>query len=225
MLEDIKKIVCEQNIRLQKNNLVILTEGNVSQISLDRICIVIKPSGVEYGDLTPDKMVVVDLKGKVLEGNYRPSSDTSTHLEIYKKFPAIQAIVHTHSPYATIFAQMNKPIPCYGTTHADAFFGDIPVTRRLTEEEINKGYEFYTAQSIGEVMHPSFSPCVLVADHGPFVFGESAKEAVDRATILEKVAMMALLGKPEKSLPGLIARKHFNRKHGEDRYYGQDFLK
>lgn len=224
MLEDLKKTVCEENLRLQRSGLVILTEGNVSQIAPDRTCIVIKPSGVVYRDLTPDKMVVVNLKGNVLEGAYSPSSDTPTHLEIYKKFPDVKGIVHTHSPFATMFAQMRKPIPCYGTTHADAFFGDVPVTRRLTEEEIHNGYEFYTAQAIAEVLHPSFSACVLVADHGPFAFGSSAKEALDRACILEKVAMMAILGTPEAPLPGLIARKHFNRKHGEDRYYGQTRL-
>jgi L-ribulose-5-phosphate 4-epimerase len=221
MLEDLKALVCEQNKRLKREGLVILTEGNVSQISPDRTCFVIKPSGVEYDALTPEDMVVVNLKGEVLDGARKPSSDTPTHIEIYKKFPSVGGITHTHSPHATAFAQMRAPIPCYGTTHADAFWGDIPVTRRLSEKEIVEGYEFYTAQSIGEVLHNTFSPCVLVADHGPFCFGETAKESVDRACILEKVAMMALLGAPKESLPGLIARKHFNRKHGEDRYYGQ----
>jgi len=221
MLGDLKKIVCEQNKRLPREGLVILTEGNVSQISPDRTCIVIKPSGVPYDALTSEDMVVVNLKGIVLEGKHKPSSDTPTHLEIYKKFPAVGGITHTHSLHATTFAQIRKPILCLGTTHADAFWNDVPVTRRLTDKEIEEGYEYYTAQSIGEVMHSTFAPCVLVADHGPFAFGSDARESVDRACILEKVAHMALLGSQEESLPGAIARKHFNRKHGEDRYYGQ----
>ena len=221
MLEDLKILVCEQNKRLAKEGLVILTEGNVSQIAPDRTCFVIKPSGVPYETLAPEDMVVVNLKGRVLEGARKPSSDTPTHVEIYKKYGEVGGITHTHSPHATVFAQLRKPIPCLGTTHADAFWGDIPVTRRLTEKEVDEGYEFYTAVSIGEVLHNTFSPCVLVADHGPFCFGETAKESVDRACILEKVAAMALLGGPQEPLPGAIARKHFNRKHGEDRYYGQ----
>lgn len=221
MLEDLKALVCEQNKRLVREGLVILTEGNVSQISPDRTCMVIKPSGVSYETMQPDDMVVVNLRGDVLEGRRKPSSDTPTHLEIYKKFPNIGGITHTHSPHATVFAQRREPLPCYGTTHADAFWGEVPVTRRLTEQEINDGYEYYTAQSIGEVLNNTFSPAVLVADHAPFCFGETAKESVERACILEKVAMMALLGGPQEPLPGAIARKHFNRKHGENRYYGQ----
>lgn len=222
MLEDIKKIVCEENLRLAKEGLVILSEGNVSQISPDRKHFVIKPSGVEYKDLTPEKMVVVDMTGQVIEGNLRPSSDTLTHLEVYRKMPKVSGIAHTHSPFATIFAQMKKPIPCYGTTHADAFFEEVPVTRLLTEEEIFEDYEGNTGKSICEVVDPENARCILVAHHGPFTFGESAKQAVDHAAILEKVAMMASMGNYSGPVQhALLKYKHFYRKHGKDKYYGQ----
>jgi len=229
MLDDLKKRVCKENLRLQKSGLVILTEGNASQISDDRKYMVIKPSGVPYESLTPEKMVVLDMNGNIIEGKLKPSSDTPTHLEIYKKFEEVGGIVHTHSLYATMFAQMKKPIECFGTTHADAFYGDVPVTRHLTEEEINAGYELHTGKVISEVLQLEKSPCVLVASHGPFAFGGDAKQAVDYAYILEKVAMMAHMmayhGATQEPLPQWLLDKHFNRKHGKDRYYGQGTLK
>lgn len=224
MLEELKKIVYEQNVRLPKSNLVILSEGNVSQISEDRKYTCIKPSGVPYDQLMPNMMVLVDMQGKVVEGNLRPSSDTPTHLELYKSFPQIGGVVHTHSPFASIFAQTRKPILCYGTTHADAFYGNIPVTRQLTDEEIMKDYEVNTGKVISEVLNPERCCGVLVAHHGPFSFGKSAQEAVDHACILEKVATMALLATYDSPIPEALIKKHFYRKHGEGRYYGQKSL-
>ena len=223
-LTELKKEVCEQNCRLAKEHLVIITEGNVSQITPDRKHFVIKPSGVEYSDLTPEKMVIVDLLGNVVGGGMRPSSDTPTHAEIYRHFPEIKGIAHTHSPFATIFAQMKKSIPCYGTTHADAFLGDVPVTRSLVEDEIFVDFELNTGKVINEKLNPAEHRAILVAGHGPFTFGESAKSAVDHATILEKVAMMALLGTYDKPLQdSLLKSRHFHRKHGKGghKYYGQ----
>ena len=225
MLEDLKKKVCEENLRLLEGGLVILTEGNVSEMSPDRKFFVIKPSGVEYSELTPDKMVVVDLRGEVVEGNLKPSSDTPTHLEIYRQFPKIGGIAHTHSPFATIFAQMKKPIPCYGTTHADAFMNEVLVTRSLTEDEIFVDYEINTGKAIAEILDPENGRGILVAGHGPFAFGESAKLAVDHAHIMEKVAMMAILGNYEHPIQdALLKYRHFHLKHGkgEHRYYGQN---
>lgn len=220
-IKDLKIVVCEQNQRLAEAGLVIVTEGNVSQISPDRKFMVIKPSGVEYSDLTPDKMVAVDMGGKVIEGALRPSVDALTHLEIYKRYPHIGGITHTHSSFATIFAQMQKPIPCYGTTHADAFFGDIPVTRPLSDEEILGDLELHTSRVICEVLEKQNSACVLVASHGPFVFGRDAKDSVDHAAIVEQVAMMAILGQYEGPIKEALLKKHHLRKHGDNHYYGQ----
>lgn len=220
-LEDLKIIVCEQNRRLPEAGLVILTEGNVSQISSDRKFVVIKPSGVEYHALTPDQMVVVDMEGNMVQGSLKPSVDTPTHIEIYRKYPEIGGITHTHSSFATIFAQMQKPIPCYGTTHADAFFDEVPVTRTLTDEEITGNLEVHTAKVICEVLDQKNARCVLVASHGPFTFGKNAKESVDHASIAEQVAMMAILGQYQSPIQRALLEKHFNRKHGKDRYYGQ----
>ena len=222
--DELKKNVCGENLRLLAEGLVIVTEGNVSEISPDRKHFVIKPSGVDYDKLTPEKMVTVDLSGAVIEGDGNPSTDTPTHAEIYRKFPEVKGIAHTHSPFATIFSQMKKPIPCYGTTHADAFFEEIPVTRSLTEDEIFVDFELNTGKVIAEILKPSHHPAILVAGHGPFTFGESAKLAVDHAQILEKVAMMALLGKYDAPLQDAILKyRHFHRKHGsgEHKYYGQ----
>jgi L-ribulose-5-phosphate 4-epimerase len=220
MLKTIQQRVAQENLRLPKLNLVILTEGNVSEISPDRKYFVIKPSGVEYSDLTPAKTVAVDMKGKVMKGKLRPSTDMPTHLEIYKNFPEIGGIVHTHSPYATIFAQMQKPIPCYGTTHAD-LCGEIPVTRHLSDKEIKDDYEKNTGKAICEVLKKEFVPCVLVPGHGPFTFGKNAKEAVEHAQILEKIAMMTILGNHKTPLKRSLFKKHYNRKHGKNSYYGQ----
>lgn len=219
--EELKKIVCEQNQRLPGHGLVILTEGNVSQITPDRKHIVIKPSGVEYRELAPHKMVVVDMQGNVVEGDLRPSVDTPTVIEIYRRHPEISGIAHTHSSFATIFAQMHKPIPCYGTTHADAFYGDVPVTRPLTDEEIKEDLEIHTAKVISEILQARKARCILVASHGPFVFGSSAKDAVDHAAIVEQVAMMAILGEYKNPISEALLKKHHMRKHGDERYYGQ----
>lgn len=219
--EELKKNVCEQNKRLPKSGLVILSEGNVSQITEDRRYFAIKPSGVEYDDLTPEKMVIVDREGNTVESDLRPSTDTPTHLEIYRRFPEIGGITHTHSPFATMYAQMKKPIPCYGTTHADAFCGDIPVTRELTREEIFTHYELHTGKAIAEILDPLKNRCVLVASHGPFAFGKDAKEAVHHACILEKVAMMAILATPESPISDALIQKHHERKWGQNKYYGQ----
>lgn len=221
MHEDLKRRVCVANRRLETAGLVILTEGNVSEVTPDRKHCVIKPSGVEYRDLTPEKMVVVNMNGEAVEGKLLPSSDTPTHLEIYRRFPHVGGIAHTHSPFATIFAQTRKPIPCYGTTHADLCFGDIPVTRALTEAEIFGAYEMNTGNAIAELLAEHPHPCVLVASHGPFTFGASAKEAVDHAHALEKVAMMAALGEYKGPIHDALLKKHYFRKHGKDRYYGQ----
>lgn len=217
--------VCNENRRLFNEGLVILTEGNVSGISPDRTQVVIKPSGIPYARLKPESMVVVDLDGRVERGKLSPSSDTAIHLEIYRNFQEIGGIAHTHSPFATIFAQMKRPIPCYGTTHADAFFEDVPVTRSLIEDEIFVDFELNTGRVICERLDPKTHRAILVAGHGPFAFGETAEEAVDNALILEKVAMMALLGTYDAPLQDAILKyRHFHRKHGkgEHKYYGQE---
>lgn len=222
---ELKKEVCWQNLRLFEHRLVILTEGNVSQLSADRKYFGIKPSGVPYDELTPSKIIILDLSGRVVEGRGKPSTDAPTHAEIYRQKKGVAGIAHTHSPFATIFSQMSKTIPCYGTTHADAFSGEVPVTRLLTEEEILDDFEMNTGKIICEIIDESKHKAVLVSGHGPFAFGTYAKEAVDNALILEKVAMMAHLGTYEKPLQdSLLKHYHFNRKHGEGkhRYYGQD---
>lgn len=220
-LNELKVIVCEQNIRLKKDNLVILSEGNVSQITEDRKFVVIKPSGVLYEKLTPADVVVVDLSGRVVEGNFKPSVDTSIHLEIYKNFPGIFGICHTHTLYATTLAQAKKELPCYGTTHADNFNGTVPVTRDLTDEEIKNDYEKNTGKAISEVLNLEI-PAVLVASHGPFTFGNSAARAVDNMQVLEKVAKMAILRESPAPLSATLIMKHYYRKQGGGRYYGQN---
>lgn len=228
MLEKLKKEVLKANLDLVKLGLVTLTWGNVSGIDRSKGLIVIKPSGVEYNKLTTKNMVVVDLNGKVVEGKKRPSSDTPTHIELYKAFPEIGGITHTHSKYATIFAQACREIPCLGTTHADHFYGSIPVTRFLTEEEVNSDYELNTGEVIVErfeKINPVSMPGVLVAGHAPFSFGKNASESVRNGLILERVAEMALgtlqLNPDIKELPKYISEKHYKRKHGPDAYYGQ----
>ena len=220
-LNELKKIVCRQNIRLKEHNLVILTEGNVSQITEDRKYIVIKPSGVPYEKLQPEDMVVVDAEGRVIEGSFKPSVDTPIHLEIYKRFPAISGIAHSHSPYATIFAQAKKEIICYGTTHADNFNGSVPVARDLADSEIESDYEKNIAKTIAEVFNSEI-PAVLASGHGPFTFGSSSAQAVDNMQILEKVAMMAFSKEPDSPLNEILLKKHYYRKHGIDKYYGQN---
>ncbi|MDO8559896.1 MAG: class II aldolase/adducin family protein [bacterium] len=221
MLEAIKDRVWRACQRLVVVNLVIQTEGNVSERTPDGRFFVIKPSGVPYVELQPDHFVVVDLEGRVREGKLKPSTDTPTHLEIYRRRPDIGAICHTHSPYASAWAQMGTPLPCFGTTHADAFGGAVPVTRLLTPAEVVEGYERAIGRVIAEVL-PQTARAVLVAGHGPFSFGENGLEAVRYAEILEKVAMMATVNRPARPLPAHILHKHYDRKHGAGRYYGQE---
>lgn len=229
MLKELKEEVCAANLQLVKYRLVTLTWGNVSGISRSDGLIVIKPSGVAYEALEPKDMVVVDLSGKVVEGALQPSSDTPTHIELYKAFPEIGGVAHSHSKYATIFAQARKEIPCFGTTHADAFYGSIPVTRFLKKNEVEKNYELNTGKVIVERFREldfQAIPGVLVAGHAPFTWGRNAMEAVHNNLIVEVVAKMALhslaLNQKLKPLPDYILEKHYLRKHGPNAYYGQN---
>ncbi len=228
MLEELKKQVCEANLLLPKHGLVTFTWGNVSAIDRESGYVVIKPSGVEYDNLTPDKMVVVDLDGNVVEGDLNPSSDTPTHVYLYRNFADIGGVVHTHSTNATAFAQARSPITAYGTTHADYFYGDIPCTRELTAGETAGFYEENTGKVIVEAFKltdPNAVPGVVVANHGPFAWGKDAAEAVHNAVVMEEVARMAILMKTinpnTQPIPKYILDKHYNRKHGENAYYGQ----
>jgi len=230
MLEELKKEVYEANMLLPKYGLVTFTWGNVSGIDRERGLFVIKPSGVDYDKLTPDDMVVMDLEGNRIEGTLNPSSDTPTHLELYKKYPEIGGVVHTHSPEATSWAQAGRDIPLYGTTHADYFYGPIPCARSLTPEEIGGEYERNTGLVIIETfeqrgLNPMHTPGVLCKNHGPFTWGKDAREAVHNAVVLEEVARMAirteLLNPQVQPAPDSIRDKHFFRKHGENAYYGQ----
>lgn len=227
MLSELKAAVYDANLALKESGLVVLTWGNVSAIDREKGLVVIKPSGVDYATMTPDDMVVVDLLGNVVEGALRPSSDLPTHLELYRAFPDIQGVAHTHSRFATIFSQAGRDIEPYGTTHADAFFGAIPCTRRLTDAEIFGEYEKETGRVIVETFmdkDPMAIPAALVNCHGPFTWGKSAAEAVKHAIILEEVAMMAwhtaILGEPGDIGEALL-EKHYSRKHGPNAYYGQ----
>jgi L-ribulose-5-phosphate 4-epimerase len=228
MLESLKQQVCEANLDLVAQNLVTLTWGNVSGISDDRRYVVIKPSGVPYGEMRPEHMVVVDLDSNVAEGKLRPSSDTPTHVLLYKQFPAIGGITHTHSRCATIFAQARMDIPCYGTTHADHFFGPVPVTRALTKAEVEDAYEVNTGRVIVERfrgLDAASMPAVLVAGHAPFTWGRDAAQSVKNAIALEAVAQMALgvmqIRPDAPVLEPYVLSKHHQRKHGPDAYYGQ----
>ncbi len=226
--KDIKQRVYEANMRLLEENLITLTWGNASEIDRSRAIVAIKPSGVPYEMLKPEDIVVIDLEGNVVEGKYKPSSDTPTHLELYRKFPHIGGVVHTHSTYAVAFAQAKKPIKSLGTTHADTFYHEVPVTRDLKKDEIDNDYELNTGKVIAETFAArdyEATPGVLVAGHGPFVWGKDAKEAVDHAVILEKVAQMALLTyRINPDAPDIdpeLESKHYQRKHGKNAYYGQ----
>lgn len=230
MLEKLKQEVFEANLDLQKYGLVVFTWGNVSGIDRETEYVVIKPSGVPYETMTPEDMVVVDLDGNKIEGALNPSSDTPTHLELYRNFKEIGGIVHTHSKWATIWAQKGRGIPAYGTTHADYFYGEIPCTRDLSKKQIEEAYELETGKIIVERfenINPKFVPGVLVKSHGPFTWGKDAKEAVHNSVVLEEVAMMAwhteiLPYRAEtKELAEEIKTKHFMRKHGPNAYYGQ----
>ena len=230
MLEQLKEIVCKANLELPKYGLVTFTWGNVSAIDRKTGLVVIKPSGVEYDGMKPEDMVVVDLDGKVVEGKYKPSSDTPTHVALYKAFPALGGIVHTHSRWATTFAQAKVGIPALGTTHGDYFYGEIPCTRCMTPAEIAGEYEKETGNVIIETFQvkntdPAQVPAVLVASHGPFAWGKDAMEAVHNAVVLEEVAFMAL--NAIQLNPGIgpmqqeLLDKHYLRKHGANAYYGQ----
>ena len=229
MLEELKKLVCKANLELPKYGLVTFTWGNVSGIDRERGLVVIKPSGVEYGNMTPEDMVVVSLAtGERVEGKWKPSSDTATHLALYRAFPNIGGIVHTHSRWATSWAQTGRGIPAYGTTHGDYFYGEIPCTRKLTQAEIGGQYELETGKVIVETFagkQPDDVPAVLVHSHGPFVWGADPLKAVHNAVVLEELAFMAF--HTEAIMPGKepmqqeLLDKHYLRKHGKNAYYGQ----
>ena len=228
MLEKLKQSVFEANMRLYRSNLIILTWGNVSGIDRESGLVVIKPSGVSYETMSADDMVVVDLEGNVVEGRYKPSSDTATHIELYKRFPNIGGVVHTHSTFATSFAQAKREIVTYGTTHADTFYGSVPCSRPLTKEEIESDYELNTGKVIVETfLNRDYEavPGVLVGSHGPFTWGKDENAAVTNAIILEEVAKMAYLTKginPEvEEIDQYLKDKHYFRKHGKNAYYGQ----
>ena len=231
MLEELKKAVYEANMDLPKYGLVTFTWGNVSGIDRESGLFVIKPSGVDYDKLTPDDMVVMDLNGNRVEGRYKPSSDTPTHLEIYKAFPSVGGVVHTHSSYATSWAQAGRSIPCYGTTHADYMYGEIPCVRCLTKEEIEGAYEENTGHLIVNEFNrmgkdPMAVLAVLCKNHGPFAWGKDAHEAVHNAVVLEEVAKMAYraetINPRIQPAPQELQDKHYYRKHGANAYYGQN---
>jgi L-ribulose-5-phosphate 4-epimerase len=228
MLLELKEKVWKANLDLVKYDLVTHTFGNVSGMGRDHGLVVIKPSGVSYEELMPDDMVVVDLEGNKVDGRLNPSSDTPSHIEIYKAFPEVGGITHTHSEYATMFAQANREIPCLGTTHADHFYGPVPVTRMIAEEEIKEAYEKNTGKLVVErfaTIDPMAMPAVLVAGHGVFTWGRSPEEAALNGLILENVAKMAwgslMIDARCKSIPKALLDKHFRRKHGPNAYYGQ----
>lgn len=228
MLKSLKREVYEANLLLPKHKLVTLTWGNVSGIDREKNHMVIKPSGVEYEKLTSEDMVVVDLDGNVLEGDLKPSSDTPTHIALYKSFPQVGGIVHTHSQWCTIFAQAGKSIPILGTSHADYFAGAIPCTRKMTEHEINGSYELETGNVIVETFQKidyMAYPGVLVSNHGPFAWEQTPLQAVETAIVMEEIAKLAFhtfqINKEVIEIEKYLADKHFHRKHGKEAYYGQ----
>ncbi len=230
MVEQLREQVWKANMELPRRHLVTFTWGNVSGIDRERGLVVIKPSGVEYEDLTPENMVVLDMEGNIVEGSLNPSSDTRTHLELYRAFPALGGIVHTHSPYAVGWAQAGRDIPCYGTTHADYFYGPIPCARDLTAAEVEEDYEKNTGMVIVETfrnrsLDPVAVPAVICRNHGPFTWGKSPDQAVYHAVVLEEVSKMAMftesLNPHVTPAPRYIQDKHYLRKHGPGAYYGQ----
>ena len=230
MLKKLKHAVYEANMELPHRGLVTYTWGNVSGIDRERGLVVIKPSGVSYDELTPDDLVLLDLDGKVVDGKLNPSSDTKTHLELYKAFPEIGGIVHTHSPYAVGWAQAGRDIPAYGTTHADYFYGPVPCCRSLTEQEVEEDYERNTGLVIVETfrqreLDPVHVPGAICRNHGPFTWGKDAAQAVYHAVVLEEVAKMAVyttqIAPDAQPAPQYVLDKHFLRKHGPNAYYGQ----
>ncbi|RMC92301.1 L-ribulose-5-phosphate 4-epimerase [Clostridium autoethanogenum] len=227
MLEELKKAVCAANLDLVAKGVVIYTWGNVSQIDREKELVVIKPSGVSYDYMSSKDMVVIDLNGNIVEGKWKPSSDTATHLELYKAYPQIGGVTHTHSTNAVAFAQAGMSIPALGTTHADYFYGDIPCTRELTQQEVEETYELNTGKVIIETIgnnDPLKIPGIIVKNHGPFAWGIDAANSVYNAVVMEKVAEMdikTLLLNPNSSMSQYILDKHYMRKHGPKAYYGQ----
>lgn len=228
MYDSLKQRVYQANMALPRHGLVVFTWGNVSGIDRTRGVVAIKPSGVSYEDLTPEGIVIVDLQGRVLAGDLRPSSDTPTHLELYRSFAAVGGICHTHSLYATMWAQAQQEIPCFGTTHADHFYGPVPVTAALTTEEIAGPYEHNTGRLIVRRfadLDPLRMPAVLVAQHGPFTWGTGPEQAVENAAVLEQVAQMAYgtvtIHAGQRAIVSALLDRHYLRKHGKDAYYGQ----
>ena len=228
MYEDIKQRVCEANLDLPRHGLVVFTWGNVSGIDRTAGVVAIKPSGIDYDDLTPDQIVLLGLEGNLVEGGLRPSSDTPTHLELYRRFKGIGGICHTHSTYATMWAQAQREIPCFGTTHADYFYGPVPVTEPMTSQEIRDDYEANAGRLIVrrfDGLDPMQMPAVLVAGHGPFTWGKTPRESVENAVVLEEVAKMAygtiVINPRSEPLSKVLLDKHYLRKHGKNAYYGQ----
>jgi L-ribulose-5-phosphate 4-epimerase len=228
MLEELKERVCLANKLLKEHDLIIYNFGNVSGIDLDSGLVAIKPSGIDYDELTVENIVIVDLDGNRIEGGLNPSSDTPSHLELYRAFKGIGGVCHTHARYSTMWAQGQKEIPCLGTTHADYFYGPVPVTDNMTAEEIITDYELNTGKVIVrrfQDLDPNQTPAVLVAGHGPFTWGPSPEKAVENAVVLEEVARMALgtvtINPDQKPIAGELLDKHYLRKHGKDAYYGQ----
>ena len=228
MYRELKERVCQANLELVKYNLVVFTWGNVSEIDRKAGVVAIKPSGVAYDELSPEDIVLLDLDGRIIQGDLRPSSDTPTHLELYRRFKDVGGVCHTHSRNATIWAQACQDIPCFGTTHADHFYGAVPVTPVLSPEEIQGDYELNTGKVIVrrfEGVDPTAMPAVLVANHGPFTWGRDAHDSVKNAVVLEEVAAMALgtiqVSPDQQDIAKVLLDKHYLRKHGKNAYYGQ----
>ncbi len=230
MLEDLKKETLKANLELVKLGLVLFTWGNVSVLDEKTGLIAIKPSGVSYESMCADDIVIVDIEGNTVEGSRNPSSDTATHIELYKAFKGVRSIVHTHSKWATSWAQACKSIPSLGTTHADNFYGDIPCTRNMTAEETEQNYEKNTGKVIVETfiknqIDPLSIGAVIVANHGPFSWGSTSEKAVENAAVMEYTAEMAYISlslNPDANMPEVLLEKHFKRKHGKNAYYGQE---